>query len=92
MRFASAEFGLNLNDSLRDRFLCGTQRRLLSIADLTLQNAIEIAIAREAAHKDAAELQLSAAADVPVNRVGHSTKPHKWKQHKTSKESSKCIH
>ncbi|KAH3780146.1 hypothetical protein DPMN_157956 [Dreissena polymorpha] len=45
-----------------------------------------------AAYKDAAELQLSAAADVPVNRVGHSTKPKKWKQHKHAKESSKCIH
>ncbi|XP_052259085.1 uncharacterized protein K02A2.6-like [Dreissena polymorpha] len=91
------EFGSNLNDSLRDRFVCGlkdagTQRRLLSIADLTLQNAIEIALAMEAAHKDAAELQLSAAADVPVNRVGHSTKPKKWKHHKHTKESSKCIH
>ncbi|KAH3701301.1 hypothetical protein DPMN_076284 [Dreissena polymorpha] len=65
---------------------------LLSIADLTLQNAIEIALAMEAAHKDAAELQLSAAAVVPVNRVGHSTKPNKWKQHKHAKESNKCIH
>ena len=88
------EFGSNLNDSLRDRFVCGlkdagTQRRLLSIADLTLQNAIEIALAMDAAHKDAAELQLSAAADVPVNRVGHSTKPKKWKHHKHAKESTK---
>ncbi|KAH3838299.1 hypothetical protein DPMN_111707 [Dreissena polymorpha] len=38
----------------------------------------------EAAHKDAA--------DVPVNRVGHSTKPKKWKHHKHAKESTKCTH
>ncbi|KAH3771430.1 hypothetical protein DPMN_172748 [Dreissena polymorpha] len=65
---------------------------LLSVADLTLQNAIEIALATEVAHKDAAELQLSAAANEPVNRVGHSTKPNEWKQYKHAKESSMCIH
>ncbi|KAH3784778.1 hypothetical protein DPMN_162849 [Dreissena polymorpha] len=46
----------------------------------------------EAAHKNAAELQLSEAADEPVNRVGHSTKPKEWRQCKHANESGKCIH
>ena len=54
----------NLNDALRDRFLCGIrnehiQKKLLYMSDLTLQNlkAIAIATAVETASKDAVELQ-----------------------------------
>ena len=56
------EFGTNLNDSLRDRFVCGLsneliQKRLLSEADLSLSKASEIALAMETAGKDSQELQ-----------------------------------
>jgi hypothetical protein len=56
------EFGTNLNDSLRDRFVCGLsneliQKRLLSEADLSLSKASEIALAMETAAKDSQELQ-----------------------------------
>jgi hypothetical protein len=52
----------NLNDSLRDRFVCGLsneliQKRLLSEADLSLSKASEIALAMETAAKDSQELQ-----------------------------------
>ena len=55
------EFGTNLNDSLRDRFVCGLsneliQKRLLSEADLSLSKASEIALAMETAAKDSEEL------------------------------------
>ena len=45
-------FGNNLNDTLRHRFVCGlreetTQRKLLSTVDLTFTKAIEIATAME---------------------------------------------
>ncbi|KAH3886842.1 hypothetical protein DPMN_010855 [Dreissena polymorpha] len=45
-----------------------------------------------AAHKDAAELQLSTAAYEPVHRFGNSTKPKEWKTYNNAKERSKCIH
>ena len=56
------EFGTNLNDSLRDRFVCRLsneliQKRLLSEADLSLSKASEIALAMETAAKDSQELQ-----------------------------------
>jgi hypothetical protein len=42
------EFGLNLNDTLRDRFVCGLrndqiQKKLLTIRELSLDRALEIA-------------------------------------------------
>lgn len=55
------DFGANLNDSLRDRFVCGLkaeniQKRLLSEAQLTLTKALEMAVAMETGTKDATEL------------------------------------
>ncbi|KAK3091048.1 hypothetical protein FSP39_016771 [Pinctada imbricata] len=52
----------DLNDALRDRFVCGLkedsiQKKLLSVADLTLAKALETAVAMEMAGKDAIELQ-----------------------------------
>ena len=44
------EFGRCLNDALRDRLI--TQRRLLTVKNLTLQEAIEAALSMEAAEKD----------------------------------------
>ena len=56
------KFDAQLNDSLRDRFVCGLryeniQKRLLSESELTLDKAIELAIAMETAASDASELQ-----------------------------------
>lgn len=56
------QFGTGLNDALRDRLVCGmhnesVQRRLLTEKDLTLQKALELAIAMETASKDAMQLQ-----------------------------------
>ena len=53
----TCEFGTNLNDMLRDRFVTGlsntkTQHSLLAEADLTFAKAFEIATAREVAQKD----------------------------------------
>ena len=52
----------DLNDTLRDRLVCGlraeqTQTKLLSMQTLTLEKAIQISIAMETATKDAMELQ-----------------------------------
>ena len=58
------DFGANLNDSLRDCFVCGIQnenifqKRLLSEANLTYQRAVELAIAMETAAKDAEDTQI----------------------------------
>ena len=56
------EFGTNLDDSLRDRLVCGLhnellQKRLLSKPNLSLAKATGIALALEAAAKDTLELQ-----------------------------------
>ena len=51
-----------LNEALQDRFVCGLasdcmQRRLFLEKDLTLQKAMELALAMEAADKDAMTMQ-----------------------------------
>lgn len=55
------EFGSNLNDTIRDRFVCGlrnkaTKRKLLSEKNLTYARAIEVAISDEAASRDIGEM------------------------------------
>ena len=54
-------FGDKLNDMIRDRLVCGikdrnTQKKLLVESGLTLEKAIKVAIADEAANKSVAEL------------------------------------
>jgi len=76
-----------LNDSIRDRLVCGLtsesiQRKLLSEANLTLQKATEIATAMEAAAKDATELQGKA-------KEAESQSVHKLR---AKKQYSKCCH
>ena len=72
------EFGAYLEEALRDRFVCGlknegTQKRLLSEADLTFQKALEIAQGMEAAAKNAKELQSQTAPGVvPFEEVVHN--------------------
>ena len=63
------EFRDYLNDALWDRLVCGlhaerTQRRLLTTKNLTLQEAIETALAMEAADKDSKTLQGSKGSNV----------------------------
>ena len=62
-------YGDSLNDMLRDRLVCGVsdqtvQRRLLAEANLTFQKAYDIALAMEAAERNAKELQGTAQEDV----------------------------
>ena len=64
----------SLNDMLRVRLVCGVndqrvQRRLLAEADLTFQKAYDIAIAMEAAERNARELQGTARVQEDVHRV-----------------------
>ena len=70
----TCEFGTSLDDMLRDRLVMGlhnkeTQHALLSEADLTLQRAVEVAIAREAATRD-----VEAMASAGVHAVGYEKK------------------
>ena len=56
------EFGTTLNQMLRDRLVCGVeepkiQRRLLAEPDLTFDKEFELALAAEAAEKNAKDLQ-----------------------------------
>jgi hypothetical protein len=63
------KFGTVLNDSLRDRLVCGLlnehiQRKLLTEADLTYDRAKAIAIASETATRDAEELRKQPGSEV----------------------------
>jgi hypothetical protein len=98
------EFRDSLEDTLRDRFVCGirgenVQRKLLPIQDLTLQKTIDIATEMTTASKDAAELRST----VPVENVGKiakskrpkQLKPKRKKQHKKAddqKEKLSFVH
>ena len=84
------DFGTNLKDSLRDRFVCGLrndaiQKKLLSVDKLTYDKALETALAMESASKDVVELQ--AKQMQPVNKI----KIKKYKK-KTDKQSQKGLH
>ena len=59
---AHCDFGPNLNQTLRDRFVCGLansgiQRKLLAEHDLTYAKAVEVALGMEAADKNAHQLK-----------------------------------
>ncbi|XP_053391329.1 uncharacterized protein K02A2.6-like [Mercenaria mercenaria] len=102
------DFGDTLNDTLRDRFVCGLreaniQKRLLSKTDLTLQKAIEEAVAMETLARDASELRTSAEQVHKTARFPVKTKkPEKPKQTpplfdpckhcgKTNHQANKCY-
>ena len=60
--FEQCEFGITLDEMLRDRLVCGVrdiriQRRLLAEPKLTLKRTLDLALATEAADKDASEIQ-----------------------------------
>ena len=70
------KFGANLDDSLRDRFVCGLkseaiQKKLLTEHDLKYDRAVEIALSMESAYKDVVQLQGKPAASVSaeVNKL-----------------------
>ena len=70
------EFGITLDEMLRDRRVCGVrdiriQRRLLAEPKLTLKRALNLALAIEAADKDASEIQKAdgQGGDASVNKV-----------------------
>ena len=67
------KYTTNLIDTLRDRFVCGLcndqiQKKLLTIRELSLDKALEIAVAMETATKDAIELR-NVQSDTPVHKV-----------------------
>ena len=69
------EFGITLDEMLRDRLVCGVrdiriQRRLLTEPKLTLKPALDLSLAIEAADKDASEIQKAGqGGDASVNKV-----------------------
>ena len=74
----SCNFGGHLDEVLRDRLVCGirsqgAQRRLLAEPDLTLDKALEIALAMEAAEKNIQQLNST---ELSVQQVS-TPKPHK---------------
>ena len=73
-------FGANLNEALRDKLVCGLQniqiqRRLLSEAKLKYSKALEIAVAMEAAVRDASELHSELHAEPRVDKISDNSKP-----------------
>ena len=78
------EFGNHLQETLRDRFVCGLrheaiQRRLLSESTLTYAKAIEIARGMESADKDAKTFKMS---DPIIKKL--STRPQKFTETRTN--------
>jgi predicted aspartyl protease len=72
---ANCQFGDTLQDTLRDRFVCGLrheniQRRLLSEKTLTYDRAIEIARGMEAADQDTRAFKSNPS---PINKLVHDT-------------------
>ena len=72
-------FGANLNEALRDKLVCGLQniqiqRRLLSEAKLKYSKALEIAVAMEAAVRDASELHSELHAEPRVDKISDNSK------------------
>ena len=70
------EFGITLDEMLRDRLVCGVreiriQRRLLAEPKLALKRALDLALAIEATDKDASEIQKAdgQGGDASVNKV-----------------------
>ena len=76
-------FGVNHNEALRDKLVCGLpnihiQRRLLSEAKLKYSKALEIAVAMEAAVRDASELHSELHAEPRVlksSKISDNSKP-----------------
>ena len=69
------DFGANLEDSLRDRLVCGIrsdQAHKLTEKNLTFKKAKEMALAMEMAIKDTKKLQGATAVAENVNKIHKS--------------------
>ena len=71
---STCDFKNNLDDSLRDRFVCGlqstaTQKKLLGIKDLTFQKAVETAISCEVVEKHIENMKSSSVELVEVHKT-----------------------
>ena len=80
------EFGIFLDEALRDQFVCGLfkesiQRRLLAEADLTLKKALELAHGMEAA-EDSKEIKATPGSGSQVQRVTQGTQQQKPQYHR----------
>ena len=76
------EFDTALNDSLRDRFVCGLhnesiQKRLLVETSLTFEKALKLAVAMETAMKDSVELMGKTKSEPPVNSIHEAPMQHR---------------
>ena len=89
------EFREYLNDALWNRLVCGlhaegTQRRLLTTKNLTLQEAIETALTMEAADKDSKTLQGSKGSNIQqISKILTQTN---WKQSRPCYGFGKANH
>ena len=89
------EFEGYLDDALRDRLVCGlhsegTQRRLLTVKNLTLQEAIETALSMEAAEKDSKALQGSKSSS--IQQVSKVPVQPNWRQSRPCYRCGKNNH
>ena len=71
------EFGMSLEDVLRDRLVCGInnpsiQQRLLGEGGLTFKKALELSLSMELANKGSSELQAATKSDEQVQTVQKS--------------------
>ncbi len=93
----TCEFGAFLLEALRDRFVCGlkdiqTQKRLLSVKDLTYEGALETALAAERATQGAQRFT-SATAHATANFVSHNRANrcnYRNKQSNTNSHNKSC--
>ena len=88
---STCEFGANLEEMLRDRFVMGlrdqaTQRALLTTKDLTFTMAVELASAREAAAKD-----VKAFGAHSSNNATQSVNTVKYQNHKSNTSGNKHL-
>ncbi|XP_028416384.1 uncharacterized protein K02A2.6-like [Dendronephthya gigantea] len=90
------EFGTALNDSLRDRLVCGLrneaiQKRILVETSLTFEKALKVAVAMEAATKDLVELRGKAKTELPVYTMRETPKQHRcYRCGKEGHDSQQC--
>ena len=85
------EFGIYLDEALRDRLVCGIpsshiQRRLLSEDKLTFKRALEVALAMETAAKDT---KFMTEQSMPAAVLGQSEEVHKATNQRTIKQDSR---
>ena len=69
-------FESNLEENLRDKFVCGlndekVQQKLLATSNLTLKSAVDTATAMEAAARSAKQIHSSNTVGGEINRVGN---------------------